>query len=443
MSAVPVHDAARGDAAAKSHADAAAATHDHEAPLDKDALPKIRTRSVAVTLAVLLCVFVALFLVGWIPRRERLRELDRAPSADEALPTVEAAPPKSGSGSVDLRLPADVRSMQQTSIYARASGYLKRNLVDIGDRVEAGQLLAEIDAPDVEAEVVRATASVALTRSNVSIAQDALTLADTTLKRYTGITDNGAVTKQQIDERQAAFTQAKLALEAAKSNQAFAEADLKRLQVLEGFEHVTAPFAGTISTRNFDSGALLSPTNTGEGHELFRIDRTDTLRVFVNVPQAYVTAVKTGQEAFLTVRNYAGREFAGKVARSAGVVDPATRSLRFQIDVPNADAALYSGMYGEVRLPTASDHPALLVATSALVFGPEGTFVWVVQDDKVHKKPVGVGRDLGTEIEIVNGLDTSDAVVKNPGERLVEGLAVRKSAEAAKGDGAGGGRAAR
>jgi RND family efflux transporter MFP subunit len=425
----------------------AGAAHDLEAPLDKDALPKIRTRSVAVTLALLLCVFAALFLVGWIPRRERLRELQRAPTAEEERPSVEVAPPKTGVGSVDLRLPADVRSMQQTSIYARANGYLKKNLVDIGDKVDAGQLLAEIDAPDVEAEVVRATASVALTRSNVSIAQDALTLADTTLKRYTGITDNGAVTKQQIDERQAAFTQAKLALEAAKSNQAFAEADLKRLQVLEGFEHVTAPFAGTISARNFDPGALLSPTNTGEGHELFRIDRTDTLRVFVNVPQAYATAVRTGQEAFLTVRNHSGREFAGKVARSAGVVDPSTRTLRVQVDVPNGDGALYSGMYGEMRLPTASDHAPLLVATSALVFGPEGTFVWVVQSDQVHKKTVGVGRDLGTEIEIVSGLDASDSVVKNPGERLVEGLAVRRSAEApkaeGKGDGNGGGRAAR
>jgi RND family efflux transporter MFP subunit len=164
--------------------------------------------------------------------------------------------------------------------------------------------------------------------------------------------------------------------------------------------------------------------------------------VFVNVPQTYATAVKTGQEAFLTVRNYPNREFSGKVARSAGVVDPATRSLRFQIEVPNADGALYAGMYGEVRLPTASERPALLVATSALVLGPEGTFVWVVEGEKVHKKPVGVGRDLGTEIEIVSGLDPSDVVVKNPGERLVEGLAVRRSSDA--GDGvASGGKAAR
>jgi RND family efflux transporter MFP subunit len=339
-------------------------------------------------------------------------------------------------------LPADLRSMQQTSIYARASGYLKRNLVDIGDHVEAGQLLAEIDTPDIDAEVVRATASIALAKANAAIAQDALALADTTLKRYAG-TDSGAVTRQQVDERQAAFTQAKSALEASKSNLEFAEADLKRLQVLQGFERVVAPIAGTVSVRNYDPGALLSPTNTGDGRELFRIDRTDTLRVFVNVPQAYATAVKTGQAAFLTVRNYAGREFAGKVARSAGVVDPTTRSLRMQIDVPNADGALYAGMYGEVRLPTSSEKPALLVATSALVFGPEGTFVWVVTSEQVHKKPVVVGRDLGTEIEIVSGLDATDVVVKNPGERLVEGLAVRQSAEAPKGGADGGGKAAR
>ena len=215
--------------------------------------------------------------------------------------------------------------MQQTSIYTRANGYLKRILVDIGDRVQAGDLLAEIDTPDIDAE--------------------------------------------------------------------------------------------------------LAPTNTTAGAELYRIDRTDALRVFVNVPQAYATSVKIGEDAFLAVRNYVGREFTGKVTRSAGAIDPSTRTLRFQIDVTNADGALYAGMYGEVRLPISVDHPMLVVPTSALVFSADGTSVWVLDGDRAHKRKVVVGRDFGTEIEVSDGLAAADLVIKNPGERLVEGAPVRVSSE--------------
>jgi len=216
-------------------------------------------------------------------------------------------------------------------------------------------------------------------------------------------------------------------LEAGKASLAVADAEVKRLTVLQGFERVVAPFAGTITARNYDVGALLAPTNTGDGRELYRLDRTDSLRVFVSVPQAYATGVNIGENAFVTVRNYQGREFAGKVTRSAGAVDPATRTLRFQVDVPNADAKLYAGMYGEVRLPVAAERPTLTVPTSALVFGAEGTFVWVVEGDRAHKKSVVVGRDFGTELEITSGLSATDDVVKNPGERLVEGMTVRVS----------------
>jgi len=400
---------------------------EHEQAIDTKALPVVRTRSIALALLALACVFAAAFLIGWIPRRERLRALEVSTAAEDGRPPVDAGPPKPEPMSTDLRLPADVRSMQTTSIYVRANGFLKSIHADIGDRVEEGALLAEIDTPDVDAEVARAAASVELAKANEAIAREGLALADATLKRYTGLADTGAVTQQVLDERRAAFTQAKLSLEAGKASRALAEADLERLTVLQGFEKVAAPFAGTISARQYDVGALLTPANATEGRELYRIDRTDTLRVFVNVPQAYATQVKTGQKAALTVRNFPEREFAGTVVRSTGVVDPATRSLRMEIHVPNGDGALFSGMYGEVRLPISNEHPPLVVATSSLVFGPEGTFVWVLEGDRVHKRPVVVGRDLGTELEVVSGLEAADVVVKNPGERLVEGLQVQPS----------------
>jgi RND family efflux transporter MFP subunit len=422
-------EAGSGAPASRDPRASAAPAHEREEHEDFSNLPVVRTRSVAVAIAVAVCAFAGLFLLGWMPRRERLAELGQAKAERDDRPAVDAAPPKVSSPSSDLRLPADVRAMQQTSIYTRANGYLKRILVDIGDRVQAGDLLAEIDTPDVDAELARAIATVALAKANVAKAQDDFTLSDATLKRYTGLAQTGGVTQQQLDEKHSAFTQAQSALDGGKASLAVAEAEVKRLTVLQGFERVVAPFAGTITARNYDVGALLAPTNTTEGRELYRIDRTDFLRVFVNVPQAYATSVKIGEDAFLSVRNYVGREFTGKVTRSAGAIDPSTRTLRFQIDVTNADGALYAGMYGEVRLPISVDRPMLVVPTSALVFSAGGTSVWVLDGDRAHKRKIVVGRDFGTEIEVSDGLAAADLVIKNPGERLVEGALVHVSGE--------------
>jgi RND family efflux transporter MFP subunit len=402
---------------------------DREQHEDLSNLPTVGTRSVAIAVAIAVCAFAGLFLLGWIPHRDRTDALNAAAADQDDRPPVDTVRPKPASEAVDLRLPADVRSMQQTSIIPRANGYLKRILVDIGDHVEAGALLAEIDTPDVDADLARATANVELSNANLLKAQEDFALADTTLKRYANSVEGGGVTRQQLDERRSALSESQASLAAARAGVAVAEADVRRLTVLQGFERVTAPFSGTITARNNDVGALLTPSNTTEGRELYRIDRTDSLRVFVNVPQTYATAVKVGDDAFLSVRNHVGREFAGKIARTAGAIDPATRTLRTQIDVPNADGVLYSGMYGEVRLPLRSGHPSLVVPTSALVFVADGTWVWTVESDRARRRKVAVGRDFGTEIEVLTGLTEQDTVVKNPGERLVDGVEVRASSE--------------
>jgi RND family efflux transporter MFP subunit len=293
--------------------------------------------------------------------------------------------------------------------------------VDIGDRVKAGQLLAEIDAPDVDAELVQAKASVGQAKANVVKAEDDLELARTTFERYKGFGKGGGVSQQEIDEKRAAYTQAQSALEAFKASVAAAEATVQRLAALQGFEKVYAPFAGVVTARNMDVGALVS---AGQTVPLFRIADTDVLRVYVNVPQSYVQSVRPGQKVGLAVRNYPGKEFEGVVARTAGALDPATRTLRYEVDVPNKEGVLLAGMYGEVRIKAKQDEPPMVVPTSAVVFDSGGTKVWVVEEGKVHPKRVDVGRDFGTEIEVSSGLSGKEQVVTNPGERLADGVEV-------------------
>jgi RND family efflux transporter MFP subunit len=320
--------------------------------------------------------------------------------------------------------------MQETSIFPRANGYLKRVLVDIGDRVESGQLLAEIEQPDVDADLLQAKASVAQANANLVKAQNDFDLSQATLKRYEGFAQGGGVTQQQLDEKRAAFAQAQSALAGAQANVKVADAAVQRLTAMQGFEKVTAPFAGTITSRNYDIGALINGTNPAAGHELFRVADTATLRVFVNVPQTYVTAVRTGQPASLIVRNFGNREFAGTVARSAGALDPATRTLRYEIDVPNSDGVLYAGMYVQTKLPVTPHQAPMVVPTSALVFDATGTKVWTVDNGKAKAKKVDVGRDFGTEVEIASGLKGDESVVTNPGERLADNAPVQVTAAA-------------
>jgi RND family efflux transporter MFP subunit len=178
-------------------------------------------------------------------------------------------------------------------------------------------------------------------------------------------------------------------------------------------------------SRNYDLGALLSATNAGDGKEMFRIVQSDTLRIFVNVGQQYINSIGNGQQALLTVPNYPGKQFEGVVARSTGALDPQARTLRYEIDVPNKDGLLFSGMFGSVRLPVKPEQPPMMVPTSAVVFDSKGTRVWVVEDNKVKSKSIEIGRDYGTELEARSGLSGKESVVTNPGERLAEGVDVQ------------------
>ncbi|MGA2498055.1 MAG: efflux RND transporter periplasmic adaptor subunit, partial [Tepidisphaeraceae bacterium] len=352
---------------------------------DAEAMPRIGTPAMLLLVLFALAFLGALFMLGWSPRKEHEAQLlaDTASNADPR-PIVNLVRPVQSAVTSDVVLPADVRAFQDTAIYPRAGGYLKRQHVDIGDRVEAGQLLAEIDAPDVDADLNQARANFGQARANADKAKSDMELAQSTLKRYEDHSVKEFLTPQQVEEKQSAAIQSEKAYEAARASEAASQAAIDKLATLQGFEKVTAPFAGIIITRNYDIGALLSASNTAVGRELFRLNQTDTLRVFVNVPQVYATTIRKGLEVKLTVRNFPGRNFIGTVERWSGALDSATRTVRCEVHVPNTDNALYPGMYGLVQFPVTQSVPPLAIPTAALISNAEGTQVAVVKDNKVY-----------------------------------------------------------
>lgn len=418
---------------------------EHPIPAD---LPPVGRGAILVIGLVVLVLFAGLFLLGWGPHSRRQAEAAAdAREAAGAKPVVTVVAPKRTTAPVELELPADVQALQSTALFARTNGYLRTLSADLGDDVKAGQVLAEIAAPEVDAELEQSRAALQQAQVTVGRATNEFNFNRSTFDRYAGLSQTGGVTQQQLDERRSAFNIATSSLKAAQANVAAAEAQVKRLTELQGFQRVVAPFDGTVTARNYDVGALISSAAATPGRELFRLDRTDTLRVFASVPQGYAGVVRKGTEAELLVRNAGGRPVKGAVARTSGAIDPATRTLRVEVHVPNADRRLLPGAWGQVRFTIRPDEPSLVVPTSALVFGADGMRVAVVDADgkTVRFRRVTIGRDFGTEAEVTTGLSAGEPVVVNPGDRLVDGVEVEvakpKGKEAAPPAAAGGAKA--
>jgi RND family efflux transporter MFP subunit len=426
--ALPHEPAPRGRVEHQGH-------DEHQIPVD---LPEIGTGGVLLIAVVVLALFGGLFLLGWMPHEKAQAQARKeAAEASSAKPIVDVTKPKTTTGAVDLVLPGDVQANQSTAIYARTNGYLKPLPpgIDIGAQVKAGQLIAEISSPEVDAELEQARASLEQANVNVGRATNEYNFNKGTFERYEGLSKTGGVTQQQLDEKRAAYNIATSSLKAAQAAVLVAQAAIKRLTELQSFERVTAPFDGVITARNYDAGALISVANTSPGKELFRLDQTDTLRCFVSVPQGYSTDVKPGQAADLLVRNYPGKPFEGKVARTAGAIDQATRTLRVEVDIPNAEHKLFPGMYGQIRFKIPRERPAVVLPTSAFIFNAQGLRVAVVDDqDKVHYRTVTLGRDFGSEAEVSQGVTPDDRVVTNPGEHIAEGVDVTVNAPKGKPD---------
>jgi membrane fusion protein, multidrug efflux system len=402
--------------------------HDeHENVIPHD-LPKPSKRALFLMAGTFALLLLALFLVGLIPGIISSRETDQeaAARANDA-PIVSTTQPVPQPVARDIVLPCDVRAYASTMLYTRANGYLKKWYFDIQSRVKEGDLLAEISTPDVDAELAQSEATLKQDEAAVDTAQANLTLARQTLDQYDQAKrdDPGSITEQDYNTRVSNYTQSVAAKKQADANVVAAQANVQQMQVMVSFEKIVAPFDGVITYRGYDNGALVNSSMTGAGQEMFQIQATDTLRVFVSVPQSDASMLTVGQPTFLKVRNYGEREFAGYIARTSAALDPTTRTMQFELDFPNKDGALYPGMYGQARLPIVQTRPVVTIPSSSLVFNTQGTQVSVVRDGKAYFQKVDVSRDLGTALEVEKGLTPDDVVITNPGERITDGVDVQ------------------
>lgn len=329
----------------------------------------------------------------------------------QAVPVVAVAPPDLQGKSATIDLPGRLEAYSQAQIYARVSGYLKGWNADIGAAVKAGQLLAEIDAPDLDQQILQAEADLSSAQANAA-------LAEATLQRGQSLFKSGAATKQDLDQRTADSANRQGLVNAAQAN-------LDRLRVLEKYKRIVAPFDGLVTQRTTDIGALINAGASG-GPALFVVSDTSKLRVYVNVPQNYVPSIKIGTRAQLSVPEYPGRTFAATVNASAQSVDVASGATRMQLLVDNADGALMTGAFAEVQLELAHPEIAINVPASALIVGQNGLHVATVgPDDRVVLKPVTIARDLGKVVEVASGLTPEDRIIESPPDGIASGDVVR------------------
>jgi membrane fusion protein (multidrug efflux system) len=378
-----------------------------------------RVATFAVVVAV---VFAIAFVVGWLPRHQARASLESMQASLAGGPRVEVVTPKLGSSDRALTLPGSVQPLQETVVYARANGYVRRWLVDIGDAVKADQLIAELDTPDLDQQIDQARAQVAQAQASILQAKANREFSSMTYDRYKTLTAQGLSAQADLDQRkaQAAVDEANLTVAQASANAA--EANLRHLVQLKAFARVTAPFDGRVTVRMIEIGTLVT---SGNATPLFKIATMDPARVFVQVPQDVAPGVRAGQPARVGVREYAGREFAGTVTRSADELDPSSRTMNTEVRVPNGDGALIAGMYAEVTMTLPLSHRVVEIPATALVNDAKGVRVVTVDaDDRVHVVPVVVEQDNGATIDVASGLTGTERVVKLGTAELTEGTHV-------------------
>jgi len=362
---------------------------------------------------ILFVVVLVLVLLGAVTLFERRAQYQALAEETEtlAIPTVAVMHAAVESSEEDLVLPGAMQAYVESPIYARTNGYLKKWYHDIGSRVQQGELLADIDTPEVDQQLSQA-------RADLNTAQANGNLSKITAARYQELIKTDGVSKQEVDNAMGD-------LEAKIANVKSAEANVHRLEDLESFKHIYAPFNGVITRRNVDTGTLINAGNGGASQQLFSLAQTDPLRVYVSVPEAYAPSIRAGLGAFLELTQYPGRKFQGKVVRTAEAIDPGTRTLLTEVDVPNHNGALLPGGYAQAHLQVKVTGARLAVPVNALLFRSEGLRAVVVDaNHRTHLKPITVGRDYGTTLEVLQGLEASDWIVLNPADSLEEGQEV-------------------
>jgi RND family efflux transporter MFP subunit len=365
-----------------------------------------------VLITVIVLAIIAAVVIGGIVPRLRAKEALQKETYDLAVPTVNVAHPKQGAPQTEIVLPGNMQAFTESPIYARTNGYLKKWYVDIGGRVKTGQLLAEIETPEVDQQLQQA-------RSQLNTAKANYNLAQITSNRYQELKNTDSVAQQDVDN----------ALGSERANAATvsaAEYQVKYLEQLESFRKIYAPFDGIITVRNTDVGHLI---NSGAGSataELFHIAAIHTLRVYINVPQQFSPAAKSGLPATLTLQEFPGRKFKGTLVRTANAIDLATRTLLVEVDVENPTGELLPGAFAEVHLAVPSGAPSFILPVSALIFRAQGLQVGVVKDgNRAQLANIILGRDFGSEVEVVSGLQADDQIIINPPDSLISGEEVR------------------
>ncbi len=371
----------------------------------------------------------AAFLFGYLPKHHAKVALAESVQAEAAETVrVDVVAPKVMTSDHALVLSGSVRPLEETVIYPRANGYISKWLVDIGDKVRENQLLAEIETPELDQELDQARAQLAQAAAGVTQADANRQFSEANLERFKQLVPAGVASQQDLDKTQAQSVVDVASVKVAKSAVNVQEANIRRLLQLKGFAHVVAPFAGTITQRNTERGALVS---AGNGTPLFRISITDPVRVFIQVPQDVAAGVQVGLDAKVTTREYAGHAFTGKVARSAGALDQTTRTMLVEVDVPNPKNELLAGMYAEVSLTLTSVHQVYEIPATALLNDAKGLRVATVDgENKLKLVPITIERDTGATVQIASGLDASARVVKISSADMVDGKSVQVRAAA-------------
>jgi RND family efflux transporter MFP subunit len=398
----------------------------------------LRTRTLASIGAMVLAAFAVLLVIGAVPRIRASRNLAAAAASVRAdVPSVYVVKPQQAANA-DLSLAATTQAFQDSTVYARTSGYITRRFVDIGDRVRAGQLLAEIASPEIDQQLEQANADHRQSQRALEQQTATLDLARATMARYQAADAESAVAKEAVDQSVAAVRTGQAAVAAAEAYVESTAANVRRLRELTSFERIVAPFAGTVIQRNIDVGALItagSPTNNtttspsaanGAPGGLFEVALIDKLRVFVNVPQSYAPSVRTGLPVQVSVRGRLMQPVKGTVTRTANALDPTTRTLLTEVDIPNAAHELLPGTFVYVGFAIGPAGTRWRLPATALVFDAQGTRVVTVgADGKLHFQPVVLGRDFGDAIDVQSGLHGSETIVKQPTVSLQEGQVVK------------------
>jgi RND family efflux transporter MFP subunit len=370
-----------------------------------------RLRSALVVLAAALLVGGVVF--RGLRTRAKAEQTVRAETDQLAVPSVAITHPKPESGSQEIVLPANIQAFTNAPIYAQVTGYLKKWNVDIGARVKKGQLLAVIDAPEVDQQLQQA-------RGNLATAEANLRVSEITAKRYSGLLKSDSVSQQATDTAVGAY----------QANEATVKADaanVRQLEALQAFEKVYAPFSGVITARNTDIGQLIDAgANGGAATELFDVAAISVLRVYVNVPQIYSSMVRRGMLVDLILPQFPNRRFRGTLVRTANAIDPASRTLLVEVDVDNPRGVLLPGAYAEAHFKLPARQRTLTLPDTALIFRSHGLQLGIVDDGRTAVlRNITVGRDFGTTIEVISGVSSNDSVIVNPPDSLVSGEAVR------------------